>query len=92
MGSMTSCQPAVGFSVSWQRHAACLDTESDVFFPISYNQFTLAAARRYCQVCEVADACLAYGTAIGAGEGIWGGVAPAERRLARVKVRLASIR
>jgi WhiB family redox-sensing transcriptional regulator len=92
VGTMTAPQPVDHFPVSWQLHAACLNTDSDVFFPTSYNPFTLAAARRYCQVCVVADACLDYGTAIGAGEGIWGGVAPTQRRLAQVKARLASIR
>ena len=91
-GTVTSPQPVDNLPVSWHRHAACFNTESEVFFPASYNQFTLAAARRYCQVCLVADVCLAYATAIGAGEGIWGGVAPTERRLAQVKARLASSR
>ncbi len=67
---------------SWQEHAACRNTRSDVFFPISDNPSSLAAALRYCNLCAVADACLEYAITTGSNEGIWGGAAPIHRRRA----------
>jgi WhiB family redox-sensing transcriptional regulator len=91
-GFMSLPQSDDGLPVSWQQHAACRKTDSDVFFPTSFNRSTLAAARRYCQVCPVIDTCLEYAITIGAGEGIWGGATPAQRSLAKLNTRLALIR
>jgi WhiB family redox-sensing transcriptional regulator len=85
-------QPDDGLPVSWQQHAACRNTDSDLFFPASFNRSTLAVARRYCDVCPVTDTCLEYAITSGTGEGIWGGAAPAHRSLAKLNTRLALIR
>ncbi len=81
-----------GLPASWQDHASCRKADSSVFFPTNFNYSALAAARRYCQVCPVTDACLEYAIIIGAGEGIWGGATPAQRSLAKLNTRLALIR
>jgi WhiB family redox-sensing transcriptional regulator len=80
-----------GLPVSWQQHATCRSTDPNLFFPTKYNPSNLAAARRYCQVCEVAGACLVYAIATGTQEGIWGGTKPSERSLAKLNARLALI-
>jgi WhiB family redox-sensing transcriptional regulator len=83
-------QPGDGLPVSWQEHASCRNTESNLFFPPSYNRSALAVPRRYCQVCPVADACLEYAITSGTDEGIWGGATPTQRT--RAKLNTASVR
>lgn len=75
-----SPQPGDRLPVPWQQHAACRNSHSDLFFPTSHNQHTLAVARQYCRACPVAEACLEYAITTHAWEGIWGGTPPTDRR------------
>ncbi len=81
-----------GLPGSWQQHASCRKTESDLFFPTRFNRATLAAARRYCETCEVADECVELALDTGADEGIWGGTTPAQRSLTKLNARLVLVR
>ena len=76
-----------GLPVSWQQHATCRSTDPNLFFPTNYSRYTLAAARRYCQVCPVTDACLVYAITSGSDQGIWGGTTPAQRSLTMLNAR-----
>lgn len=74
--------PPRGTDHRWQDDAACSDTSNTVFFPTvgSYER-----AKAICAGCVVRVECLSYALRTGQPEGVWGGLAPHERkRLRRV--------
>lgn len=62
----------------WMDDALCAQTDPDLFFPEKGG--SAATAKRICHECPVAGECLAYALEHGEREGIWGGLAPKERR------------
>lgn len=66
----------------WTRHAACIGSDPELFFPERGGSTTEAKA--VCQRCTVTDECLAYALRWNIQHGIWGGLGePARRKLAR---------
>ena len=65
--------------MSWQDHAACKDTPTEVFFDVQYKKRAFAL----CSKCPVQDDCLNYRfetlNAPDEDAGIWGNTTPAER-------------
>ncbi len=62
----------------WMDDAACAQTDPDMFFPEKGG--STRNAKRICGGCDVREQCLEYALATGQQEGIWGGLAPRERR------------
>jgi len=81
--------PDIGNSAGWWSEAACLTSDPDLFFPISWSGPALrqvAEAKAICAGCPIRQACLGYALEVGPVEGIWGGTTEAERRpLARAQ-------
>ena len=70
----------------WRLHAACRDTDPDLFFPIGTTGPALeqiAAARAVCEVCPVCEDCLDFALMTNQDSGIWGGTSEDERRKLR---------
>ena len=75
----------------WAAEAACLDEDPDLFFPpgergASNAQYELA--RSVCTPCPVRRSCLEFALDVDAQYGMWGGMAPDERK--HVKRRFVS--
>ena len=64
--------------IGWQERALCAQTDPEQFWPEKGGSTT--AAKRVCMACEVRPDCLAYALEHNEREGIWGGLAPRERR------------
>jgi WhiB family transcriptional regulator, redox-sensing transcriptional regulator len=64
-------------SQEWMAQARCRDLASTLFFPT--NSAGVAAARRVCASCEVANACLEYALDERLEHGIWGGTSERQR-------------
>ena len=70
----------------WRDHAACRDTDPDLFFPVGETGPALEQienAKRICAECEVGRACLEYALVTKQDWGIWGGTTEEERRAMR---------
>ncbi len=78
---------------AWDREAACLEEDPELFFPVSKTARAaeqLAEARAVCARCAVRAPCLEFALRTGAEDGVWGGLDPdARRRLTRTHVRSA---
>lgn len=72
--------------MNWRERAACIGQE-DLFF-ITVNGFPgqvrAKKAKEVCAACPVRQECLDYAVKEHADWGIWGGLAPRERRALRV--------
>ena len=69
---------------TWWDDAACLDHDTNEFFPVGTAAPALlqaAAAKQVCSRCPVRDPCLTWALETGA-DGVWGGLTENERRLA----------
>jgi WhiB family transcriptional regulator, redox-sensing transcriptional regulator len=64
-------------SQGWMAQARCRDLAPALFFPT--NGAGVAAARRVCASCEVAEECLEYALGEHLDHGIWGGTSERER-------------
>lgn len=67
----------------WRHSAACLEADSELFFPIGNTGPAIqqiAAATAVCDGCPVRDACLDYALDNGIGDGVWGGLSEDQRR------------
>jgi len=72
--------------INWRDHAACRETDVDLFFPIGTTGPALTridAAKRVCQTCPVQAQCLSWALDYGVSDGVWGGATPEERRSIR---------
>ncbi|MER5767307.1 WhiB family transcriptional regulator [Streptomyces sp. NPDC001985] len=72
--------------MEWQREAACTDEDPELFFPVSNlgpGADQVARARRVCERCPVAQACLDWAVRTGQRTGVWGGVPATQRRSVR---------
>lgn len=64
----------------WALSAACLDTETNVFFPETYDAQSMAEARAVCLGCDVITECIDYSVRARETKGIWGGLGWDRRR------------
>ena len=78
--------------MDWRNHAACLDEDPELFFPVGNADPALAQieqAKPVCWRCEVSQTCLNWAMETRQESGVWGGLSPDERRaLKRRKARL----
>lgn len=68
-------------SGSWQDHAGCRDTDTELFYPELGKRS--ARAQRICAGCPVRQACLDHALRVGEAHGVWGGLTEDERRAVR---------
>lgn len=69
---------------SWMAHAACVDSDPNVFFP--HRRDGIAAAVAICDRCPVRAECLAYAIERPSLTGVWGGTAATARAVIRARV------
>lgn len=70
----------------WRSHAACRDTDPDLFFPVGTTGPALvqiAQAKSVCSECEARVDCLEFAITTNQDTGIWGGTSEEERRKLR---------
>ena len=75
-------RPASSGSPDWRAHAACRDTDPELFFPIGTagpGQRQLDRAKQVCASCQVRTPCLEWALATGQEAGVWGGTSEDER-------------
>jgi WhiB family transcriptional regulator, redox-sensing transcriptional regulator len=78
----------------WRKHAACRDTDPDLFFPVGTTGPAIEQienAKAVCRQCEVQKPCLEYALVTNQDSGIWGGTSEEERRALR-RQRAARLR
>jgi len=68
-------------SLTWTWHAACIDTDTTMFFPAAGHYSATEPALGLCRVCPVRRECLT--EHLGEVHGIVGGTTAAERRAVR---------
>lgn len=73
----------------WRNRALCVDTDPELFFPISAEGSTphtlqLREAQRICNNCPVKGECVDEAVRLGL-VGIWGGTTERERRAMKVR-------
>jgi WhiB family transcriptional regulator, redox-sensing transcriptional regulator len=81
--------PVTFRAASWQRAAACLSADPELFFPVSSSGRSLEQVERakaVCRTCIVRRQCLQYAIAAQE-EGVWGGMTEEERTLAAHRSR-----
>jgi WhiB family transcriptional regulator, redox-sensing transcriptional regulator len=76
--------------MSWQKQAACLGLDPDLFFPDRGDMDRVREAKAVCGRCPVRSACLDYALKAGEKHGIFGGKSERERRQMRRQMREAS--
>lgn len=79
-------------SDEWRQHAACRDTNPDLFFPVGTTGPAIeqiAAAKAICAECPAREECLEYALATNQDSGIWGGTSEEERRVLRRQYQAA---
>lgn len=85
-------KPLKNTDFSWHKHAACLDSSSDLFFMEIENAATnkqrIKEAKEICEVCPVRNACLQQAIDNGEGFGVWGGMTSRERAKVRRRQRM----
>ncbi|MEU3660430.1 WhiB family transcriptional regulator [Streptomyces sp. NPDC032940] len=68
--------------MEWLRHAACVDEDPELFFPVGTSGPALrdvAAAKRVCARCPVSAPCLTLALETVPTSGVWGGTCEDER-------------
>jgi len=68
--------------MTWRDHAACLEENPELFFPIgnadpAFHQ--IEQAKVVCRHCEVAQTCLSWAIDSRQDAGVWGGLSEDER-------------
>jgi WhiB family transcriptional regulator, redox-sensing transcriptional regulator len=79
-------RPAPSGSPDWRDHAACRDTDPELFFPVGNAGpalVQLERAKQVCAGCKVRTRCLEWAVASGQEAGVWGGTGEDERRALR---------
>ncbi|MGH8904382.1 MAG: WhiB family transcriptional regulator [Egibacteraceae bacterium] len=74
----------------WQTHAACLDEDPALFFPIGTTGAALEQVERakaVCRRCEVCAQCLDWALETNQDAGVWGETSEDERRSLRRKLQ-----
>ncbi len=70
----------------WRTHAACRDTDPDLFFPIGTTGQAIEqieSAKAVCRTCEAQAKCLTFALATNQESGVWGATSEEERRKLR---------
>jgi WhiB family transcriptional regulator, redox-sensing transcriptional regulator len=70
----------------WRVHAACRDTDPDLFFPVGTTGPAIdqiASAKAVCNTCEARPECLEFALSTNQDSGVWGGTSEEERRKLR---------
>jgi WhiB family redox-sensing transcriptional regulator len=89
LGRYVASEPAGPGDASWMDSAACRTAaDPDLWFPADDDPAGVDAARRVCAGCRVRVDCLAWAVAIGAADGVWGGLTTSQRR-AQARQRVA---
>lgn len=73
-------------SDEWRDHAACRDTDPDLFFPVGTTGPAIEqieSAKAVCRGCDAQTLCLEFAMATNQDSGIWGGTSEDERRKLR---------
>lgn len=87
-------QREAGFDrASWRESAACRDSDTEIFFPVSsvgVGAAETSRAKAICADCPVRQACLTYAQTTNQVFGIWGGYDEDERRVLRRRQRRAA--
>jgi len=93
-GASTTSHAARGLDFTlkpepWQKKAACLQVDPDIFFPDNGGGGSIQAqeAKAVCRRCPVRRDCRAYALAHGEDIGIWGGLSSRQRRAIRAQER-----
>jgi WhiB family transcriptional regulator, redox-sensing transcriptional regulator len=79
-------QTKVSLIMDWRHHAACLDEDPDLFFPIGTTGPALEQierAKAVCRRCDVVAQCLEWSLKTNQDAGVWGGLSEDERRTLR---------
>jgi len=69
--------------MTWRNHAACLDEDPELFFPIGNTgpaRLQIEEAKTVCHRCEVMETCLKLAIESGKDAGVFGGLSEDERR------------
>lgn len=76
----------------WEDQAACAGEDLDLFFPPTGGDSPalIGRAKAICAGCAVRMECLEFAVRNDISYGVWGGLAPAERRRLRAQRRRAS--
>jgi WhiB family redox-sensing transcriptional regulator len=64
----------------WQERAACVNTDSESFFPAKGDRAGAEAAKRVCKLCPAIKECLEYALTHDEWAGVWGGMSERQRR------------
>lgn len=67
----------------WRHHAACLDMDPELFFPIGVTGpalLQIEEAKAVCRRCEVMEQCRRWSLDTMQDMGVWGGLDEEERR------------
>jgi len=70
----------------WRDHAACRDTDPDLFFPVGTTGPAIKQienAKAVCHQCPSQAPCLEFALASNQDSGVWGGTSEEERRKLR---------
>jgi WhiB family redox-sensing transcriptional regulator len=70
----------------WRDHAACRDTNPDLFFPVGTTGPAIEQieqAKAVCMQCDSQTACLEFALVTNQDSGVWGGTSEEERRKLR---------
>ena len=69
--------------MNWRNHAACLEEDPDLFFPIGSTGpalLQIEEAKTVCRHCQVSEPCRKWAIDQGQDSGVWGGLSDDERR------------
>ena len=72
--------------MTWRNHAACLDEDPELFFPVGNTEpalLQIEKAKPVCRRCEVVETCLKWAMETRQDAGVWGGLSADERRALR---------
>ena len=84
--ALTWTRPHQWNAEDWRVHAACRDTDPDLFFPVGTTGPAIeqiAAAKAVCGMCDAQPECLEFALANNQDSGVWGGTSEEERRKLR---------
>lgn len=77
----------------WSNHAACLNEDPELFFPIGESALAEAQirdAQAVCASCPVRTPCLTFALNTNVSYGVWGGTEPKERARMRRRIEIIS--
>jgi WhiB family transcriptional regulator, redox-sensing transcriptional regulator len=86
--STVTTMPIGDRPMDWLGHAACRDSDPELFFPASdmsasAGRARVEAAKKVCRRCPVRGTCLSWAFDNGQEAGVWGGMTEEERRRLR---------